>query len=110
MHGHKVLLHHILHLHQSEDGLVLMMRQQLSLLCQTHGVDTMRLEHDNGEIGTDRDNHQRQEKVVSSRQLGYEEHACQRSVHDTAHDPRHSHQGKILLGQISRHLYFIAEM
>ena len=70
----------------------------------------MRLEHDDGKIGTDGNNHQWQKQVVSSRKLGYEEHAGQRSVHDPTHDPRHSHQGKVLLGQISRHLYFIAEM
>lgn len=78
-----------------------MVRQQFSFLGQTHGIDTMRLEHDDGKIGTDGNNHQWQKQVVSSRKLGYEEHAGQRSVHDPTHDPRHSHQGKVLLGQIS---------
>ena len=90
MHGHKILFHHILHLHQGKDGLVLMVRQQLSFLCQTHGVNTVRFEHDNGKIGADGNNHQRQEQVVSSRKFGNEKHAGQRSMHDPTHNPRHS--------------------
>ena len=41
---------------------ILMVRQQLAFLRQTHGVDAMRLEHKDRDIGTDRDDHQGRNK------------------------------------------------
>ena len=58
MHGHKILFHHILHFHQGKDSLVLMVRQQFSFLGQTHGIDAVRLERNNGQVGTDGYDHQ----------------------------------------------------
>lgn len=50
-----------------------MVRQQLAFLRQTHGVDTMRLKHKDRDIGTDRDDHQGEEQIIPTRQLGDQE-------------------------------------
>ena len=50
MYNYKILLHHILHLHQCQHSLVFVMRNQLPLLCQTHGIYTMRLKCDNRQV------------------------------------------------------------
>ena len=108
--GGEVMLHHVIHLHQRQDGLILVVRQQLALLGQAHGIDAMRLEDNDGQIGADGNNHQRQEEVVTSRQLGDEKDACQGGVHHAAHHAGHAHQGEVLLGQEGRHVEPIAEM
>src|SRR3712207_9022121 len=48
--------------------------------------------------------------VVPAGQFGYKKPPCQRRVHYSAHHPRHSHQSKVLLGQISGESEIIAEM
>ena len=70
----------------------------------------MRLEHDDGQVGADGNDHQRQEEVVAARQLGDEEDARQRGVHHTAHHARHTHEGKILLRQERSRVKLIAEV
>ena len=74
-----------------------MVRQQLAFLCQTHGVDAMRLEHKDRDIGTDRDDHQGEEQIIPTRQLGDQENTGQRSVHHPGHNARHTQQSEILL-------------
>ena len=102
MHYHEVFFHHILHFHQGQDRLILMMCEELPSLGQTHRIDTMRLESNNRQIGTDRYNHQGKKQVITSGQFGNQEYTCQRSMHDSTHNTRHSHQCEILFGQISR--------
>ena len=87
-----------------------MMCQQLTFLCQTHGVNAVRFKNDNRQIRADRDYHQRQEQVVPSRKLGNQEHSRKRSVHNATHHSRHAQQGKVLFRQIGSHLKIIAEM
>ena len=70
----------------------------------------MGLKDDDGKIGADRYNHQRQEQVVAARQLGNEEHTCQRGMHYAAHYACHPHQGKVLFRQVGRHIEFVAEV
>ena len=77
-----------------------MMRNQFSTLRQTHGIDTVRFEHDNSKVRADRHNHQRQEQTVSTGQLGYQEDSGQRGMHDARHQSRHSHQGKVLFRNV----------
>ena len=59
-----------------------MVRQQLALLRQTHGVDAVWLKHQDRQVGTDRDNHQWQKEVVATGQFRNQEDTGQRGVHD----------------------------
>ena len=110
MNSYKICFNHIFHLHQCEYGTVFMMSQQLAFLCQTHGINTMRLKSDNSQIRTDGNNHQRQKQVIAACQLGNKEHPCQWGMHYSTHHTRHPHECEILFGQISRELKGIAEM
>ena len=49
-HGIEVAVYHAVETHQCEYGVVGMVGDQLSLLCQTHTVDAVRLKHIYGEI------------------------------------------------------------
>ena len=69
-----------------------MVRNQFSTLRQTHGIDTVRFEHDNSKVRADRHNHQRQEQTVSTGQFSYQKDSGQRGMHDARHQSRHSHQ------------------
>ena len=75
------------------------MRQQLPTPCQAHGVDAVRLEYMDGQVGTNGNNHQRHEEMVSASQFGYEEYASQRCMHDTRHQSAHPQQGIVVFGQ-----------
>ena len=99
----EVGFHHALDVHQGKHRLVLVVREQLPFLGQTHGVDAMRLENLDGEIGAYRDHHQRQEQAVSARKFGNEEDTRKRGMHHSRHHSRHAHEGEILFGQIVRH-------
>ena len=79
-----------------------MMGKQLSFLGQAHRIDTVRKKHLDRDIGAHGYDHQRKEKGVSPGQLGNQEDAGQRRMHDPGHDPRHSQQGEVLLRQIHR--------
>ena len=103
LHLLEIGFHHALDVHQGKHRLVLVMGEQLPFLGQTHGVDAMRFEDLDGEIGAYRHHHQRKEEAVSTRKFGNEEHPRKRCVHDARHHSRHAHQGKILFGQIVRH-------
>ena len=106
----KVCLHHILHFHQRQNRLVFVMRKQLAFLGQTHGINTMRLKYDDCQVGTDGNNHQRQEQVVTTSQFSNEKYTCQRGMHYSAHHTGHTHQRKILLGQKRGNIESVAEM
>ena len=98
----KLLLDDAVHAEQGQDSLVLVVGQQFALLRQTHGVDAVGLEHQDGDVGADRDDHQRQEEVISTRQLGNQEDTGQGGVHDTGHDTGHTQEGKVLLRAVHR--------
>ena len=51
MYRYEVRLYHIVDFKESEHRLVLMVREQLATLRQTHGVDAVRLEKFDGEVG-----------------------------------------------------------
>ena len=78
-----------------------MMREQFAPLCQTHGVDAVRFEEFDGQVCHHGHHHQRHEHAVAACKFGYEEDACQRCVHDTAHQSAHAQHGKVAFG----HLY-----
>ena len=86
--------------HQGEHGVVGMVGDQLSLPGQSHTVDAVWLEDDDGQVTGDGDNHQRHEHVVAAGNLGNEEDARQRGVHDAGHDAGHAQQGEVLLGHV----------
>ena len=96
----EIFLYDILRAHQGKDRLVFVVGEQLALLGQTHGVDAMRLEHADGKERECRCNHQRQEEVVTTRELCNEEDTRERGVHDTTHQSGHAKEGKVVLGQI----------
>ena len=114
MHLLEVRFHHTLDIHQGQHRLVLVVRQQLTLLRQSHGVDAMRFEYHYRQIGTHRNHHQRKEQVITTRQFGDEEDTCQRCVHHSRHQTRHAHQSEILLRYVVRNdrcqLISVAEM
>ena len=87
-----------------------MVRQQLAFLRQSHRVDAMRLERQYRNIRTNRDNHQGQEQIIASRQLGDQEDARQRGVHHARHHARHTQQGEVLLRQIRRDIEIVGGM
>ena len=86
------------HRHQGEDGVVLVMCHQFTFAGQTHRVDAVRLEEDDGQVGGHRHNHQREEQAVAARQLSNEEDAGQGGVHHAAHHARHSQEREVVLG------------
>lgn len=100
MNLYEVGFDYAVHLQQGEHRLVLVVGEQLALLGQTHGVDAVRFEYADGGIGHGRGNHQRQEQVVATGQLGSKEDGHERRVHDGRHDPGHTHQGKVLVRQL----------
>ena len=59
--GDVVLIDDAFHAHQGEDGLVCVVRDELSLACKTHAIDAMRLEDVDGEVRADANNHQWQQ-------------------------------------------------
>ena len=70
----------------------------------------MRLKHKDRDIGTDRDDHQGEEQIIPTRQLGDQENPGQRSVHHPRHDTRHTQQSEILLRDIHREREIIRRM
>ena len=95
--------------HQRQHGVIGMVGDQSSLLGQSHAVDAMRFEDDDGEVAGDRDYHQRHEHVVSAGDLGNEEDARQRCMHDTRHDAGHAQQGEVLLRHVDAYLVDVPE-
>ena len=102
MHLLEIRFHHTFNVHQGQDRLILIMSQQFALLCQTHGIDTVRFEYHDCKVSTDRYHHQRKEQVISPCQLGNEEDTCQRCMHHARHHPCHTQQGKVLFRNIIR--------
>ena len=86
-----------------------MVSQQLSLTGQTIAIDAVRLKDNDGEIGTDTDNHQRHEHRIATRQFGNQEDTRQWGMHHTRHHTSHSQQGKVLLRHIDPDLIDIPQ-
>ena len=86
--------------HEGEDGAVLVVRDELALACQTHGVDAVGLEGMDGQIRGHGNNHQRDEQGVAARQFGDEEDARQRGMEYAAHHAGHAQQGVVRLGHM----------
>ena len=96
----EVAFYHVVEPQESEHVLVLVVRQQVAVLGQTHGVDAVRLENPDGHIRERGDYEQRQEEVVTACHLGCKENSHQRGVHDPGHDSGHPHECEVLLRKV----------
>ena len=83
------------------------MCDKISGFGKTHGVYAVRSEDTYGDICKCRDDKQWKEEIIASSHLGCKKDCHQRRMHDTAHDPRHSHQRKILLRQLESEIEII---
>ena len=110
MHHVEVLLYHAVHFHQRKYSLIFMMREQLTLLSQSHRVDAMRLKEEDGQVRHHRDNHQGQEKIIPTCEFCNEKYTRERGVHHTAHQASHAHKGKVFLWQSNRRSIAIEKM
>ena len=95
--GFEVTVDDTLQAHQCEYRAVGMMCDEFALACQSHAIDAVRLEDDDGEIGTDTHYHERHKESVSASEFGYEEYAGEWCVHHSCHDPCHAQKGEVLL-------------
>lgn len=96
----EVSLNDRVHFKQGQHGFVLMMSQQFAALGQAHGVDAIGFEYFDCAIGYCADNQERQKEIIAARQLRGQEDAHQRSVHDSAHDSGHAHEGEVLCRKV----------
>ena len=97
---HGIVLHdEVLQIEQGEHGFVLVVSDELALLCQTAGVDGVGLEDADGAVAEAGGDHEGKEEVEATRELGREEHAHQGRMHHAAHHGCHAHHGEVLLGQ-----------
>ena len=71
----KIALNHIVCTQQSQYGFIFMVRQQFPFLSQAHRINTMRFKHQNCNIRTNRNNHQRKEQIISTSQFCNQENA-----------------------------------
>ena len=100
MHGHVVPVDDAVERHQGEHGAVGVVRDELSFACQSHAIDAVRLKDNDGEIGADADNHQRDEQLIAARQFSNEEDASERRMHHAGHHRCHAQHGKVVLWDI----------
>ena len=84
-----------------------MVGNELALLGQSEAIDAMRLEDINRQITGHCNYHEGHEKIISAGNLGNEEDARQRGMHDARHDTSHAQQRKVLLGYIYANLVHV---
>ena len=65
-HCRVVLVDDTVQTHQCQDGMVGMVSDEFSLSCQAHTIYAVWFEDDDGEVGADADNHQRNEHVIAT--------------------------------------------
>ena len=84
-----------------------MVGDELSFTSQSHGVDGMRLKDADKHHADYRYDQQGNEELVAAGDLGDQEDACQRSVHDTGHDACHAQQRVVAFGKINANLLHV---
>ena len=97
--GYEVGLYEVADLEEGEDGLVLLVRHEVSLPGEALGVEGVVLENADGAVAEGGDDEQWQEEFVAAGHLGGEEDAHQWRVHDSGHDSGHAEQGEVLAAQ-----------
>src|SRR5574344_2241458 len=95
--------------HQREHCVVGVMGDELTLACQSHTIDAMRLKYIYSKVRAHGNNHQRHEEIVSCGYLGYEEHSRERCVHNSRHHSRHTQEGIVFLWQKDTYLIYIPQ-
>ena len=83
------------------------MSKELAFASKTHGVDAVRLEDADSHHRGNAHNHQRHEHIVAVRNLGDEEDARKRRMHNACHNASHAEQRIVLLGNINAHLIHV---
>ena len=78
--GDEIALDDRIDIEQGQNGAVFMMRKQFAFLRQTHRIDAVRLENDDGQVRTDGHDHQRKKQVVTACKLGDKEYARERRM------------------------------
>ena len=95
-----VVLYDAVYVDEGEDAAVGVVGEELSALCEAHGVDAVGFEDLDGEVCADGDHHEGQEEVVASGELGDEEDAGEGGVHDSAHESAHAEHGEVVLADL----------
>ena len=99
-----ITVYHGVETHQRQHGMVSMVSHQLALARQSHAINAMRFEDNDGQVCSHRNNHQWHEQVIATGNLGYQEDTSQWGMHHTRHHASHTQQGKILLRHIDSYL------
>ena len=86
--------------HQREHRPIGMVRDEFTLACQSHTIDAMGFEDDDGEIGEDAYHHQGDEQLIATGELSNEEDTRERRMHHTSHHRCHTQHGKVPLRDI----------
>lgn len=95
-----VVLYDAVYADEGEYAAVGMVGEELSALCESHGIDAVGLEDLDGEVCADGNHHEGEEEVVASGKLGDEEYAGEGGVHDAAHEAAHAEHGKVVLADL----------
>ena len=95
--------------HERQHGMVGMVGDKLALASQPESVDAVGFEDVDGQVAGHGDNHERHEEIVAAGNLGYEENARQRGMHDARHDTRHAQQREVLLRDVDTHLVHVPQ-
>ena len=96
----KVFFHHGVEFHQCEDGPILIVGDQLASFGQADGVNGVRYKGFDHCIGNGADDHQRQEKLISTAYFRDQEDGRQGRMDHSGQKSRHPDQGKIRFRQI----------
>ena len=87
----------VLHVHERQDGLVVVVREQVATLRDTFRINGIFLEEADGTERHGRSQDQRDQQLVAAGNLGDEEDGRHRRLHHAGHQRRHAHEGEILL-------------
>ncbi len=91
----EVSLYDLVEVHEGEDSLVSLVRQELTLVGQGLGVDALRLEERHGDMGQSGGHHEWEEEGVAVGNLGYEEDGRHWRMHYASHDPSHADEREV---------------
>ena len=89
------LVDHIVEIHQSNHTLVLMVREQVPLPRQTHGINAVRFDASHRDVAHSRDNHERNQELIAAGQLSNEENPREGGMKHGAHHSGHAVEARI---------------
>ena len=97
LHARILVADQLIQVHQRQDRLVAVVRQQVTALRDTLGIDGIFLEEAQGPERHRRRKDQRNQQLVAAGNFGDEEDGRHRGLHHAGHQRRHTHQHEILL-------------